>query len=295
MHHTTFDPSLAMTYPVALPHGRAADGGLQVQHTPADNACFYPGAFAFSTVLDVACFARLHLNGGMADDGTRLLDPSLIRQMYRPHGDFHLAEDIRYGLTFYLDRFRGRQRIGHEGNFLSYGGKLVLVPAAGAGVMLIGNYDEEFKWVREELINEMLGLLVADDRAEAAAPPSVNGDRRPAAAPESYVGDYLDAELDRLSLALDGTTLVMHRRGRVVPLRRVDGNRYFAEHPPVDETWWFHSPYTISLTLSLALLHDPRWAPSNGGPPGAEPRYISVNGRVYHRVAETPTIAEMTQ
>jgi len=64
MRRSTFDRAVAMTYPLALPHERDADGALRVTHRLSDHAAGDPSGFALSTVLDLANFAIMQINGG---------------------------------------------------------------------------------------------------------------------------------------------------------------------------------------------------------------------------------------
>ena len=61
MARTTFDPTVAMTYPLAQGHHLADDGILRVRRRFPHNAAQYPSAFAYSIALDLANFALLHL------------------------------------------------------------------------------------------------------------------------------------------------------------------------------------------------------------------------------------------
>ena len=68
MHRTTFDPTRAMTYPVAQSHDLDKDGELHVQHQYADNVAHYPSGFAISTVMDLANLPSCICNRGYFRD-----------------------------------------------------------------------------------------------------------------------------------------------------------------------------------------------------------------------------------
>ncbi|HZR44521.1 MAG TPA: serine hydrolase, partial [Ktedonobacteraceae bacterium] len=57
MQRTTFDPVVALTYPMAQTHRRPDGKTLQVWHRFFDNSGHAPSGYAFSTVLDLANFA----------------------------------------------------------------------------------------------------------------------------------------------------------------------------------------------------------------------------------------------
>lgn len=268
MARTTFDPSLASTYRLAQAHEANGDD-LLVRHTEADNAYFHPGAFAFSTLLDLTRFVRLHLGGGQVD-GVRLLLPETVQEMHRQHSDWQVVDEVGYGLTFWLDRHRGWRRVGHEGLFLSVGSKVVFLPDIGAGVVLFYNYDHHIQWRRERLLADLFDLLGVAD-----APPEPRHDPPAALFPRDYEGRYVGPDFDTMSLTVDGDSLTMLRRGRVVRLSRARGDLFTAPHPESAETWWFNAPYTFSMTLSLALER-----PIDGH------AHVVLNGRPYRRRAE---------
>jgi hypothetical protein len=58
MRRSTFDPTVAMTYPLAQSHDLVEDADrgahLRVQHKYADKVGHYPAGFAISNVLDMA-------------------------------------------------------------------------------------------------------------------------------------------------------------------------------------------------------------------------------------------------
>ena len=58
---TTYDPTVAMTYPMAYAHDLAKDGVLHVQHQFHQNTVDNPASQAVSTVLDLANFSIMHL------------------------------------------------------------------------------------------------------------------------------------------------------------------------------------------------------------------------------------------
>ena len=82
MQRTTFDPTVAMTYPLAQAHIVNNKGKLAVDHRFLEDTASYPASFAMSTVLDLANFAVMHLNNGTFRDHP-FLDPETIATMHR--------------------------------------------------------------------------------------------------------------------------------------------------------------------------------------------------------------------
>lgn len=64
MRRTTFDPLVAMTYPLALGHRRRMDGEWEVEHRFIQNTCWDPAGGAISTVHDLAHVALMFLSEG---------------------------------------------------------------------------------------------------------------------------------------------------------------------------------------------------------------------------------------
>jgi CubicO group peptidase (beta-lactamase class C family) len=138
MRRTTFDPLVAMTYPLALAHERNCYGELTVQHQFAENTGHHPGGFALSTALDLANFAMLHLNQGCFRE-QRLLLPASVAAMHRKQVSLIDDSEEGYGLTFYTDTYRGQPRVSHGGAISTYGSHLMLLPQAGIGIALLTN------------------------------------------------------------------------------------------------------------------------------------------------------------
>jgi CubicO group peptidase (beta-lactamase class C family) len=142
MERTTFDPTVAMTYPRAQAHERGEDGTLRVLHRAPDNAAQYPSAFAYSTVLDLANFALLHLQQGRFGDD-QWLSPASIAAMHAPQVERGDPSGGAYGVTFAIDTYRGIRQISHMGGISSFRSEFTLLPEAGIGVILLYNLGDD--------------------------------------------------------------------------------------------------------------------------------------------------------
>ncbi len=89
-----------------------------------------PAGLIKSTVRDVLGFARLHLSGGLAPDGTRVLSAESAEAMTQHHADlpdkFILGDS--WGLGWIRFDWNGTRLIGHDGNTLGQAGFLRLLP-----------------------------------------------------------------------------------------------------------------------------------------------------------------------
>jgi CubicO group peptidase (beta-lactamase class C family) len=138
MQRTTFDPTVAMTYPLAQAHTVNNKGKLAVEHRFLEDTASYPASFALSTVLDLANFALMHLNNGTFRD-CPVLTPETIATMHREHTHLFTRKDLSYGLTFSLDSYHGQLQVGHDGAISSFGSQLTLLPEVGVAVILLYN------------------------------------------------------------------------------------------------------------------------------------------------------------
>ncbi|MBN1661759.1 MAG: beta-lactamase family protein [Anaerolineae bacterium] len=218
MARTTFDPTVAMTYPVAQSHELVRDGTLRVQHRYADDAGGYPSGSVISTALDLAQYARFLLGGGEVD-GRRVLSAASVAEMVRPHADKLAANEAAYGLGLALDAYGGYRRVWHEGAISAFGTRLALVPAEGAAAILLFNRAQGV-WDQAEALSDRLldALLPA---GKTTGPPG--GAPAPLAADErarwplyegAYLGDWrglavVQAEDGALALTWNGERMAL--------------------------------------------------------------------------------------
>ena len=137
MHRTTFDPLVAMTYPLALSH-RFENDQLFVEHTPVENTAHYPTGFAFSTVEDLSILARMLLYKGQHDD-QQFLSRVLVAEMQTPQ--IPIGQDIRhhYGLPFAIGLYKGYRCIYHEGKIQNYHATFEMFPGSGLAAIVLTN------------------------------------------------------------------------------------------------------------------------------------------------------------
>lgn len=153
MKRTTFDPTVAMTYPLAQSHDLHDDGTLRVQHRYADDTGGYPSGAVISTAIDLSHFAIMQMNHGRFGD-RRILSAESVAEMHRIQADMYTVSSAGYGLALVVDRYKGIRRVGHEGSISTFGSRLVMVPEAGTAVVLLFNRAPGF-WTRAEAISVM--------------------------------------------------------------------------------------------------------------------------------------------
>lgn len=167
MERTTFDPLVAMTYPLALPHSAEPDGTLRADRRFFDNVAHYPSGFAMTTAADLARFAIMQMSEGGA-----VLAPGSVRQMQTRQVRTYGLDDGGYGLAFFVSRHRGRRRVYHSGGIGSYDCMLDMLPDEGAAVILLAN-----RWVMSTLAftGSILDLLLGGEgKLPGPQPAAVN-------------------------------------------------------------------------------------------------------------------------
>jgi hypothetical protein len=146
-----------------------------------------PAGIIIATAADVVRFARLHLDGGRAADGTPILDPEHLAAMREPTvvPPTGQANCMRWGLGWIHFDWPGGTAIGHDGATIGQKAYLRVVPAAGVAVALLTNGGvpaEVYQPLFTELLTEYAGVAVPDF-APPAEPPAVDVAR--------HVGSYV--------------------------------------------------------------------------------------------------------
>jgi CubicO group peptidase (beta-lactamase class C family) len=133
-----------------------------------------PAGLINATARDVLAFARLHLTGGLAPDGTRLLSEESAAAMAAFQADLpdkHTIGDS-WGLGWIRMGWDGRRFIGHDGNTIGQAAFLRLLPEEGLAVVLLtngGNTRDFFLHLYGEIFAELAGVTIP----EPIAPPEV--------------------------------------------------------------------------------------------------------------------------
>ncbi|BCJ74759.1 serine hydrolase [Catellatospora sp. IY07-71] len=161
-----------------------------------------PAGLISAPVADVLAFARLHLTGGLAADGTRLLSEQGVAAMADKHADLpdkHSLGDS-WGLGWIRYGWDGRRLIGHDGNTIGQGAFLRLLPEQGLAVTLLTNGGKS-RDLYEDLYREIFAELAGVDMPRTLTPPPtpVTADLGP------HLGTYERAG-SRMEV-LDGGTL----------------------------------------------------------------------------------------
>src|SRR5262249_47973461 len=162
--HTGTLPEEALLHRAAV--GHIAESGGDPERAPAAwglPRSAGPAGLISCTVGDVLTWARVHLNGGVAADGTRILSEAGTAAMTEKQAelpDKYILGDS-WGLGWIRFGWDGRRLIGHDGNTLGQAAFLRVLPDEGLAVTLLtngGNTRDLYEDLYRELFSELAGV-----------------------------------------------------------------------------------------------------------------------------------------
>jgi dipeptidyl aminopeptidase/acylaminoacyl peptidase/CubicO group peptidase (beta-lactamase class C family) len=177
LEHTVTLPEEALLHRAAVGHvgtgdalAKAAVWGLPRSLGPA--------GLIVSTAADALAFARLHLNGGAAPDGTQVLSEETVALMAKKHVElpdkYSLGDS--WGLGWIRFDWNGERLIGHDGNTIGQAAFLRVLPSEGLAVTLLtngGNTRDLYEELYREIFGELAEVTMPSQLTAPAEPPSV--------------------------------------------------------------------------------------------------------------------------
>ncbi|MFD5226072.1 serine hydrolase domain-containing protein [Microbacterium sp. NPDC058342] len=159
-------PEDAILRPVAVGHVDGPDGELQVAPAWMLPRPLGPAGLITSTAADVLAFARMHLAGGVAADGTRVLAEALVDDMAAMQADVPEKHSLgdSWGLGWIRFGWNGERLIGHDGNTIGQAAFLRLLPEQGIAVTLLtngGHTRDLYMELYREIFAEIAGVQMA--------------------------------------------------------------------------------------------------------------------------------------
>ncbi|TLS46339.1 beta-lactamase family protein [Streptomyces montanus] len=139
-----------------------------------------PYGRVLATAGDVARLARMHLDGGLAQDGTRLLSARSVAAMQRREVDVPDKWTVSadgWGLGWTLYDWFGKPGFGHDGASIGQYGFLRVVPEAGVALVLLTNGGDARRLYEElfgELLADLADVRMPDPFGPPAQPPAVD-------------------------------------------------------------------------------------------------------------------------
>jgi CubicO group peptidase (beta-lactamase class C family) len=185
--HTFTHPEDVLRFRSALGHAEDDEGRWRpVSQWGLPRSCG-PAGLICATAADVVAFARLHLDGGRAADGRRVLSAESLAMMLEPRvavPDPYTA-GAEVGLAWFGFDGEGPRVHGHNGGTIGQASLMRIVPEAGVAVALLTNGGHVLD-LFEDLVAPLLEELAEVRTAAPPAPPAV----LPELDLASYVGAY---------------------------------------------------------------------------------------------------------
>ncbi|WP_433540470.1 serine hydrolase domain-containing protein [Streptosporangium sandarakinum] len=245
LEHSMTLPEEALRFRVAMSHL----GGPGQDPDPAPAWDLMPrSAGPYGRVIisagDVIRFVRMHLDGGTAPDGTRVLSADAVAAMQRREVDspdkWTVSAD-GWGLGWTLYDWDGVPGYGHDGSAVAQHSYLRVVPHAGVAVVLLtngGGTDGLYAELFRELLAELAGVRMPAPFGPAANPPAV--DMTP------LVGTY-------------------RREGVVTTVTQDEGGRAHIRYEFVDGMKDFSPPLEMDLLPVSETVFAASGGPASGG------------------------------
>ncbi|WP_028638540.1 serine hydrolase domain-containing protein [Nocardioides sp. URHA0032] len=278
LKHSVVFPEDAIPHPLSVGHEADPENpdALRVSDPwGLYRSCGPMGASLVASAGDVLRFALLHLDGGVAADGTRLLSADIVAAAQEPQ--IRLVDDTvlgeAWGLGWILDHFGDVQVIGHDGNSLGQNAFMRVAPEQRFGFCLQTNVESALSMYRELagwLFQERLGVEPRQDPERLAS--TVVPD------PGRYAGTYQRSGLVfDIAAAADGSL--------VASIKASHAAAEMQNLPPMEELPLVPVAVDDSFLLKLPIADSELLAvffnPDDGS---AAPSYLHFGGRAHKRV-----------
>ncbi|HVV75242.1 MAG TPA: serine hydrolase domain-containing protein [Mycobacteriales bacterium] len=204
-----------------------------------------PAGAINAAAADVLKFAKLHLDGGVAADGTRVLSVESVRAMLEPQVEVPdpYVLGTHWGLGWILMEWDGHRLCGHDGGTLGQGAMLRICPDAGVAACLTGNggrlrdlYFDLFK----EIFGEVADVQMQPQLEPPATPPQLDLHRYAGRFVREGLELSIEAKEDRLAVTTIATgTLAAAMQGQQQPPFEAFPVKedVFAIQRPGNESW----------------------------------------------------------
>ena len=184
LDRSTFDPARAAELGLAQGYVRRK-GELRPQETRLTKA-YNPSGMLLTTAEDAGRFLAAMASGGMLD-GARILGADSFDTMWTPAA--HVADNLEYGLGWYLSQQEGQRVVLHPGELLTMGSMFILLPERKLGVAVLANLDSDGKdEIAEGVARLLIGLEPVLRTVPQTGPENTFVPNR--AVWDRYVGEY---------------------------------------------------------------------------------------------------------
>ncbi len=177
MKNSTFRPTVAMTFPLAVGHN--VDGS--VSRPMADYVPNWPAGFLFSSANDFGRFLTAFLNDGKLDD-LQVFPASVFTVLALPRVHIPGRYGTQYAYGLYVEQEKGFPVLAHGGTIQGYTSAVVMAPGFKTGVVVMANRDG----ADTSGIADMLLAALLPVRFSAVVPPAASA----AADLSKFAGKY---------------------------------------------------------------------------------------------------------
>lgn len=209
LHQSSTRSEELLLHPIAKPHIRLPSGAAEVapRWGVAGRALGPTGSTLAASAGDLVRFANIHLQGGLAPDGTRLIAAESVAALQQRHS--RVPDGWPYGdgwcLGWSAATWKPHQVVGHTGHNLGAGSHLILLPDMGAAFALVFNTEPG----DATFAHEVLATLAQELFATQKPPPWLPEAAHPPANLHAYVGTYTN-DLGRLVVEQRNGSLILH-------------------------------------------------------------------------------------
>lgn len=234
-----------LRYRVAVGHSGGPDGFKVPKTMYLAGSSGPAGGTAMSKARDLISFALMHLNGGVAQTGDRMLSAPSVKAMQYPHAALpphHIA--THFGLAWMIFDWGGQYLFGHDGASVFQRSFLRIHPASRTVVALLCNGGDA-----GGLFRAMAGPVF--ESAGAAMPPVPAANEALNVEPSRYVGQYrrrsailhvsqTEAGLVMSSEWTDAWAAELYGKGEPYPLKPATVDRFLWCVPGMSEPALVH-------------------------------------------------------
>jgi CubicO group peptidase (beta-lactamase class C family) len=229
MSRTTFQPTVAMSYPFALGHRAQPGKAATVVRPVADDARLWPAGEIWTSAAELSRFAIALLNDGKLG-GAQALPAGLFAQLAKPRADVPAVEE-KYGYGLALFEYRGLSCVGHGGTMPGFSVRLQMIPERRLAVIVLTNL--ETSQIDPFVAHAFDAFLPA---ADVAKPQREIAEGKPARValppePERYLGSYTNPLRWTMEITKNERQLVLKMFGREFPLEMIDEGRFLLRFP----------------------------------------------------------------
>ncbi|QIS12721.1 serine hydrolase domain-containing protein [Nocardia arthritidis] len=252
LRRTVTLPEEALLHRAAVGHLPGPDGAPRRADRWVLPRSAGPAGLITAAARDLLTFARLHIDGGVAPDGDRLLPADLVEQMRAeqavlPGPDLSPGLDS-WGIGWFRLDWDGHRIIGHDGGTLGQTALLRVLPEQRLAFAMLTNGGEVGPAMSEVCaeVAALVGITVPEPFAPPAQPPRVDVDR--------HVGVY-----ERAGARCEVTVSDGKLRMRVIGTGELAGempDKTFDLVPVAEDRYLCHDPQLGWIPLTFYRIAD---------------------------------------